>query len=149
MERTDPNKEMPAPQAMRKGLVVVNGKPQPKEEASKRDGKKRAAHGGERRDRIKAACTVSARMRQVVEQLLGCDAAQYEHALRQTTIFAFKSQQSELVSCFLQDMCRHNGPLYQNKEALLQMIGEAYDRNLSLFGSASSATKSANVRSPE
>jgi hypothetical protein len=146
---------------MRKGLV--NGKKkkaaeeEEEEEASSSSNKRcsskkrqqpssAASHSAERRDRIKAACTVSARMRQVVQQLLGCDAAQYQHAMQQTTIFAFKSQQSELVSCFLQDMCRHNSPLYQNKEALLRMIGEAYDRNRSLFGAS---TKSANVSSPE
>jgi hypothetical protein len=85
------------------------------------------------RDRIKNTCTVSARMRQVVEQMLACDPEQYALAMQQTTIFAFKSQQSELILSFLQDMRRENRQLYQNKAALLQVIGEAYDKTQAVF----------------
>ena len=85
------------------------------------------------RDRVKNTCTVSARMRQVVEQMLTCDPEQYAAAMQQTTIFAFKSQQSELVLSFLQDMRRENCNLYQNKDALLQLISDAYDKTQTLF----------------
>ncbi len=72
-------------------------------------------------------------MRQVVEQMLACDPEQYALAMQQTTIFAFKSQQSELILSFLQDMRRENRQLYQNKAALLQVIGEAYDKTQAVF----------------
>ena len=81
----------------------------------------------ERRERCKASCTVSARMRQVVDQLLSCDAEQYAAAMQQTTVFVFKSQQSELISSFLDEMRRENTSLYQNREGLLRVIAEAYD----------------------
>ena len=87
----------------------------------------------QQRDRIKNTCTVSARMRQVVEQMLACDAEQYALAMQQTTIFAFKSHQSELVLSFLQEMRRENCNLYQNKDALLQIISDAYDRTQALL----------------
>lgn len=87
----------------------------------------------QQRDRLKTTCTVSARMRQVVDQMLTCDAEQYAMAMQQTTIFAFKSQQSELVLSFLQEMRRENCTLYQNKEALLQLVSEAYDKTQALF----------------
>ena len=90
-------------------------------------------HNHGKRDRAKNTCTVSARMRQVVEQMLSCDPEQYAIAMQQTTIFAFKSQQSELVLSFLQEMRRENGGLYQNKEALLQILSEAYDKTQALF----------------
>jgi hypothetical protein len=87
----------------------------------------------QQRDRLKGTCTVSARMRQVVDQMLACDAEHYAMAMQQTTIFAFKSQQSELVLSFLQEMCRENCTLYHNKDALLQLISEAYDKTQALF----------------
>jgi hypothetical protein len=85
------------------------------------------------KDRIKNTCTVSARMRQVVEQMLACDPEQYALAMQETTIFAFKTQQSELILSFLQEMRRENCQIYQNKEALLQLISEAYDKTQTLF----------------
>lgn len=86
-----------------------------------------------KRDRLKNTCTVSARMRQVVEQMLTCDLEQYALAMQQTTIFAFKSQQSELVLSFLQEMRQENSALYQNKEAFLQLISDAYDKTQALL----------------
>ena len=79
------------------------------------------------RDRGKTSCTVSARMRQVVEQLLMCDHDQYAAALQQTTVFVFKSQQSELIACFLDEMRRENTALYQDREGLMRVIADAYD----------------------
>ena len=81
----------------------------------------------QKKDRPKNTCTVSARMRQVVMQMLNCDAESYKAALHQTTIFAFKSQQSEIILSFLQEMNRENSSLYQNKDLLMQTISEAYD----------------------
>lgn len=86
-----------------------------------------------KRDRLKNTCTVSSRLRQVVEQMLACEPEQYALAMQQTTIFAFKSQQSELVLSFLQEMRLENGALYQNKEALLQVISDAYDKTQALL----------------
>jgi len=95
---------------------------------------KKAAEGegAPKKDRPKNTCTVSARMRQVVAQMLLCDAESYKAALHQTTIFAFKSQQSEIIMSFLQEMNRENSALYQNKELLLQTISEAYDETQAL-----------------
>lgn len=88
-----------------------------------------------KRERIKSTCTVSARMKQVVDQMISCTQEQYDIDIQQTTIFAFKSQQSEIVSCFLEEMRRENGALMQNKEALLRLVDEAYERrrNQNLF----------------
>lgn len=81
----------------------------------------------ERRDRGKTSCTVSARMRQVVDQMMSCDEEQYKNALQQTTVFVFKSQQSELITCFLEEMRRENGALFRDKDALLQVLEDSYD----------------------
>jgi hypothetical protein len=105
---------------MRKGIK----EPRP-EQASKKG-------QPERKDRVKNTCTVSARMRQVVDQMLACDEEAYTAALHQTTVFAFRSQQSEIISSFLQDMSRENCALYQNKELLLRTVGEAYDEAAAL-----------------
>ena len=86
-----------------------------------------------KRERVKTTCTVSARMKQVVEQMILCTKEQYDIAMQQTTIFAFKSLQSVIVSCFLEEMRRENPPLMQNKAALLQLIDDAYERSQSLI----------------
>ena len=139
-------------QAMRKGIKL-----EPALENEPKLSTKRPKHhhaSSERRDRLKATCTVSARMRQVVEQMIACDSVQYQHALQQTTIFAFKSQQSEIISGFLQEMCRDNFTIYQNKEALMQLISDAYDKTQAIFLSNQESSsepvesKSTNVRSP-
>ena len=87
-----------------------------------------------KRERVKSTCTVSARMRQVVDNMITCSEEQYNADLQQTTIFAFKSLQSEIVSCFLEEMRRENAPLMQNKAALIQLIDEAYERSRKLIG---------------
>ena len=87
----------------------------------------------EKKERMKNTCTVSARMRQVVDQMILFDHEQHQGALQQTTIFAFKSHQSEIISCFLQEMRRENLSLYQNKQALLQLISDAHDHAQTLL----------------
>lgn len=82
-----------------------------------------------KRERIKATCTVSARMKQVVDQMISCTQEQYNTAIQLTTVFAFKSHQSEIVSCFLEEMRRENGALMNNKTALLHLVDEAYERS--------------------
>ena len=89
----------------------------------------------DKKDRVKNTCTVSARMRQVVEQMLTCDKEMHHTALQQITIFTFKSYQNEILSCFLQDMRKENNLLYQNKAAFLQLVGDAYDQSQALFAS--------------
>ncbi len=86
-----------------------------------------------KRERVKTTCTVSARMKQVVDQMVLSTREQYNIAMQQTTVFAFKSQQSEIVSCFLEEMRRENPPLMQNKASLLQLIDDAYERSQSLI----------------
>jgi hypothetical protein len=86
-----------------------------------------------KRERVKSTCTVSARMRQVVDNMVLCSEEQYNADIQQTTIFAFKSLQSEIVSCFLEELRRENAPLMQNKVALMQLIDEAYERSQSLI----------------
>jgi hypothetical protein len=113
-------------QAMRRGVSTSSAMP-------KRKAEEGSSTTSERRERIKNTCTVSARMRQVVDQMIACDPELYQSALQQTTIFAFKSQQSEIISCFLQEMRRENSALYQDKPALLQVIGDAYDQSQSLY----------------
>jgi len=127
---------------MRKGIrnnnntnLLPSGKPQ----GMILNNKKRAADepshdggGSSKKERTKNTFTVSARMRQVVDQMLVCDDGSYALALQQTTIFAFKSHQSEIISCFLQDIRRENPTLYQNKEMLLQIVSEAYDEAKSM-----------------
>lgn len=71
-----------------------------------------AAPPQDRRDRGKTSCTVSSRMRQVVEQMITCDEEQYQALLQQTTVFVFKSQQSELITCFLEVRRRPHSPAY-------------------------------------
>ena len=90
-------------------------------------------HHACKRERVKATCTVSARMRQVVDQMVSCTPEQYSTAIQLTTVFAFKSQQSEIVSCFLEEMRRENGALMNNKQALLQLVDEAYERSQKLI----------------
>jgi hypothetical protein len=85
-----------------------------------------------KRDRLKATCTVSARMKQVVDQMISCSQEQYNVAIQQTTVFAFKSQQSEIITCFLEEMRRENAPLFQNKEAFLEFIANIYDHSQKL-----------------
>ena len=89
----------------------------------------------DKKDRVKNTCTVSARMRQVAEQMLTCDRELHHTALQQITIFTFKSHQNEILSCFLQDMRKENNLLYQNKAAFLQLVGDAYDQSQALFAS--------------
>ncbi len=86
-----------------------------------------------KRERVKSTCTVSARMKQVVGQMVLCSQEEYNIAMQQTTIFAFKSIQSEIVSCFLEEMRRENAPLMQNKTGLLQLVDDAYERSQSLI----------------
>ena len=86
-----------------------------------------------RRERVKTTCTVSSRMKHVVEQMITCSAEEYMTTIQQTTIFAFKSHQSEIVSCFLEDMRRENSALMNNKQALLQLLDEAYEQSQSLI----------------
>lgn len=85
-----------------------------------------------KRERIKTTCTVSARMKQVVEQMISCSEEQYNAAVQQTTVFAFKSQQSEIITCFLEEMRRENGVLFQNKEAFMDFISDVYDHSQKL-----------------
>lgn len=85
-----------------------------------------------RRERVKTTCTVSARMKQVVAQMISCTLDEYTIALQQTTVFAFKSQQSEIITCFLEEMRRENGALFQNKEALMEYISNVYDHTQQL-----------------
>jgi hypothetical protein len=97
----------------------------------KNDGK--SHHHHHKRERVKTTCTVSARMKQVVDQMIACTQEQYNVSIQQTTIFSFKSLQSEIVSCFLEDMRRENGALMQNKDALLKLVDEAYQQNQNLI----------------
>lgn len=91
-----------------------------------------AEKGMARRERVKTTCTVSARMKQVVAQMITCSLEEYTIALQQTTVFAFKSQQSEIITCFLEEMRRENGTLFQNKQALLEYISTVYDHTQQL-----------------
>lgn len=96
------------------------------------DADRRRDSSSSRRERVKTTCTVSARMKQVVAQMIACTLDEYTIALQQTTVFAFKSQQSEIITCFLEEMRRENGTLFQNKEALMEYISNVYDHTQQL-----------------
>jgi len=87
----------------------------------------------QKKERHKNTCTVSARMRQVVHEMVNSTEEQNHNLLQQITIFAFKSHQNEIISSFLQDLRNENSVLYQNKEALLQVVADAYDQSRLLF----------------
>ena len=106
-------------QAMRKKAKAETDEDEPMAVESSSD--------SERRERGKTSCTVSARMRQVVEQMMSCDEEQYQNALQQTTVFVFKSQQSELITCFLEEMRMENGALFRDKESLMRVLENSYD----------------------
>lgn len=79
----------------------------------------------EKRERIKSGNTVAARMKQVVEKMI---ISQKENVIHpQITIFLYKSEQSEIVASFLQEMRRENQSLFNNKKKFMELIAAKYD----------------------
>ena len=83
-----------------------------------------AAHH-EKRERTKSINTVAARMKQVVEKMI---ASQKDGETRpQITIFLYKSQQSEIIASFLNEMRKENIHLFHNRQSLQDLIMARYD----------------------
>ena len=79
----------------------------------------------DKRDRGKSYNTVAARMKAVVERMIQSQKHGEPH--QQITVFMYKSQQSEIISLFLQEMRQENISLFNNKQMLLDVISARYD----------------------
>ena len=80
---------------------------------------------GEKRERTKSINTVAARMKQVVEKMIAGQRG--GETKSQITIFLYKSQQSEIIASFLNEMRKENIHLFQNRKELMALIMARYD----------------------
>jgi ribosomal protein L17 len=85
----------------------------------------RSSHAKEKRERVKSSNTVAARMKQVVEKMIISQKDGTPHA--QITVFLYKSEQSEIISSFLEEMRRENVSLFNNRSAFLELVAARYD----------------------
>jgi hypothetical protein len=84
-----------------------------------------ASSSNEKRERTKSINTVAARMKQVVEKMI---ASQKDGESRpQITTFLYKSQQSEIIASFLNEMRKENINLFNNRSELKALIMARYD----------------------
>jgi hypothetical protein len=65
------------------------------------------------------------RMKQVVEKMIASKKEGIPHP--QITIFLYKSEQSEIIASFLQEMRRENSNLFNNRELFLELIMTRYN----------------------
>ena len=83
----------------------------------------------EKRERTKSINTVAARMKNVVEKMI---ASQKDGESRpQVTIFLYKSQQSEIIASFLNEMRKENVNLFHSKAELMALIVSRYEELIS------------------
>jgi lauroyl/myristoyl acyltransferase len=95
----------------------------------------KAASPHEKRERTKSINTVAARMKQVVEKMI---ANQKDgESKSQVTIFLYKSQQSEIIASFLNEMRKENVNLFNNRNKLLQLIMARYDNLIATLNATS------------
>lgn len=133
MNTTGSDAALPPPPPVIKTIGKKKGKKSKHEIIALNNNKDHDTENRAKRERVKTTCTVSSRMKQVVDQMIACTKEEYMIAIQQTTIFAFKTHQSEIVSCFLEKMRRENGALMSNKQALLQLVDEAYEQSQNLI----------------
>ena len=103
-----------------------------------------ASRGAPRRERTKSVNTVAARMKQVVDRMI---ASQRGGELRpHTTVFLYKSLQSEIVNAFFIELQKENTALFHDRKAFLRLIAARYDEFAGL--SRGSATPAAAAEPP-
>ena len=91
----------------------------------------------EKRERTKSINTVAARMKQVVEKMR---ASHKDGESRpQVTTFLYKSQQSEIIASFLNEMRKENISLFNNRGELKALIMARYDELTATLNSTSHA----------
>jgi len=73
---------------------------------------------------LKTNNTIACKMKQVVEKLI--QRHKKSECLNNITIFIYKSQQSEIITSFLQEIKQENKFLFENKEHLLKAIDLKY-----------------------
>lgn len=73
----------------------------------------------------KSCNTIASKMKQVVDKLI--ENQKNQIMTNNFTVFIYKSQQSELISSFLQEIRKENVGLYENKEQLFHAISEKYE----------------------
>ena len=79
----------------------------------------------EKRERTKSVNTVASRMKQVVDKMI---LSQKEgESKQQVTIFLYKSQQSEIIASFLNEMRKENLSLFNSKRDLIDLITSRYE----------------------
>jgi hypothetical protein len=81
--------------------------------------------GKEKRERVKSSNTVAARMKQVVDKMILSQKEKMAHP--QITIFLYKSEQSEIIASFFQEMRRENTSLFEDKNIFMNLIASRYD----------------------
>jgi hypothetical protein len=64
-------------------------------------------------------------MKQVVDKMIASQREGIPHP--QITVFMYKSEQSEIIASFLQEMRRENVTLFQNKDLFLELIASRYN----------------------
>jgi len=82
----------------------------------------------EKRERNKTMNTIAAKMKSVVEKMI--ENGRNGNCNHQVTIFVYKSQQSEIIYSFFQELRKENPRLFENKESLLSALSEKYDEML-------------------
>ena len=85
----------------------------------------RSSHAKEKRERVKSSNTVAARMKQVVEKMIMSQKEGIPHP--QITVFLYKSEQSEIIASFLQEMRRENVNLFNNRAMFMDLVAARYD----------------------
>jgi ribosomal protein L17 len=74
---------------------------------------------------IKTNNTIACKMKQVVEKLI--QRHKKNECWNNITIFIYKSQQSEIITSFLQEIKQENKLLFENKQHLLKAIDQKYE----------------------
>lgn len=74
---------------------------------------------------LKTNNTIACKMKQVVEKLI--QRHKKNECLNNITIFIYKSQQSEIITSFLQEIKQENKSLFENKQHLLKAIEKKYN----------------------
>ena len=127
------------PQAEEEEPAAQEEEPQPEDAAPPK-----ASRGAPRRERTKSVNTVAARMKQVVDRMI---ASQRGGELRpHTTVFLYKSLQSEIVNAFFIELQKENTALFHDRKAFLRLIAARYDEFAGL--SRGSATPAAAAEPP-
>jgi hypothetical protein len=64
-------------------------------------------------------------MKQVVEKMIASQKEGIPHP--QITVFLYKSEQSEIIASFLQEMRRENVTLFNNRKLFMELIASRYN----------------------